>query len=839
MSDGEAAPAPAERMTLRVGGLSCAGCVARAERALQAVEGVARATVNLATERAALDVTRAPDAAALADALRRAGLDAPETRIELAVEGMSCASCVGRVERALARAPGVLEASVNLAAERAHVRVLEGAADAGTLAAAAARAGYPARPAGAAAEDEAAARRAAESRALGRDALLAALLATPVVALEMGAHVFPTFHAGLGAVAGYSGNWLIQFALTTLILFGPGLRFFAKGVPALARGAPDMSSLVALGTFAAWSYSVVVLLAPQALPEAARAIYFEPAAVIVALILLGRWLEARSRGRAGAAIRRLMGLRPKTARALRDGAWTEVPADALAPGDLVQVRPGERAPTDGEVVEGGSWVDESMLTGEPAPVAKGVGDPVTGGSVNRTGAFTLRATRVGADTTLAQIVRMVEAAQAAKLPIQALVDRVTAVFVPVVIGVALLTALVWGLFGPEPALTFALVNAVAVLIIACPCAMGLATPTSIMVATGRAAEIGVLFRRGEALQRLREVGVVAFDKTGTLTRGRPELTDLTVAEGLAADEVLTLVAAVEARSEHPVGQAVVAAAEARGFELPPVEAFAAEPGFGVSATVRGQRVEIGSRRLMARLGHDVSAWEDAAAALADRGRTPLFAAVGGRPAALLAVADPVRPSARAAVAALRRLGVEVAMVTGDVERAARAVAAEVGVGEVVAEVPPGGKVEAVQALRARFGAVAFVGDGVNDAPALAEAEVGLAIGAGSDVAVEAADVVLSGDDPETVADAVALSRATLRNIRQNLFWAFAYNALLIPVAAGALYPAFGVLLSPVLAAGAMALSSVCVLANALRLRRFRVHERGDEPSAERAAPAAA
>ena len=757
-------------------------------------------------------------------ALRPAPVAASDAALEavlsLDVEGMTCASCVGVVERALRAVPGVSAATVNLATERAEI--LGRGLDPAALAAAVAAAGYGARVAAldGAAEDAAAARRAAADGVLRRDVVIAAALTLPVFALEMGGHLFAPVHALVMNTIGMQNSRLLQMALATAVLLGPGRRFHLSGLPALARGAPDMNSLVAVGATAAWGYSVVATLAPGLLPAGTAHVYFEAAAVIVTLVLLGRLMEARARGRASTAIRRLVGLRPRTARVLRDGAALEVPLATVRPGDLIEIRPGERVPADGAVTEGGGWIDESMISGEPLPVEKRPGDPVVGGTVNGTGAFTFRATAVGEATVLAGIIRMVEAAQAGKLPIQALVDRVTLWFVPAVMAVAALTFAAWLAFGPEPALAFALVNAVAVLIVACPCAMGLATPTSIMVGGGRGAELGLLFRKGAALQALSGVQVVAFDKTGTLTEGRPTLTDLTPAAGFDRAGVLAAVAAVEAKSEHPIARAIVAAAAAEGLTPPPAFGFRAETGHGATAEVDGRPVAVGADRYMARLGLDVSPFAAEAARLAAAGRSPLYAAIGGELAAVLAVSDPIRPDARRAVAGLQALGLTVAMVTGDDARAAQAVAQAVGIETVVAEVTPEGKVAAVRTLKAR-GRLAFVGDGINDAPALAEADVGVAIGAGTDVAIEAADVVLMTPRLTAVADAAALSRAVMRNIRQNLFWAFAYNAALIPVAAGALWPAFGLLLSPALAAGAMALSSLFVVGNALRLRRFR------------------
>jgi heavy metal translocating P-type ATPase len=624
---------------------------------------------------------------------------------------------------------------------------------------------------------------------------------------------------------------VLSFLLATFVLFGPGLRFHRKGWPALWRRAPDMNSLVALGTTAAYGYSAVATFAPRLLPAGTVNTYFEAGAVIVTLILLGRWFEARAKGRTGEAIRRLLTLQARTARVVRDGQEVDVGIEAVRSGDTVAIRPGDKVPVDGVVLEGSSFVDESMITGEPLPAQKGPGASVVGGTINGTGSFRFRATKVGADTLLSQIVRMVQAAQGSKLPIQALVDRVTMWFVPVVIGLALLTFAAWLAFGPSPALTYALVNAVAVLIVACPCAMGLATPTSIMVGTGKAAELGILFRRGEALQALRDATVVALDKTGTLTKGRPELTDIEVAPGFADAEVLRLVAAVEARSEHPVGQAIVDGARRRGLSTGETTAFEAEPGFGVRGFVDGRRVEVGADRMMRQLGLDVTVFSATAMRLADEGKSPLYAALDGKLAAVIAVADPVKRTTPAAIRALHELGLKIVMITGDNRRTAEAIARRLGIDEVLAEVLPTDKAEIVERLQAGGSArVAFVGDGINDAPALAQADVGLAIGTGTDIAIESADVVLMSGDLHGVPNAIALSHATLRNIRQNLIWAFGYNVVLIPLAAGALYPAFGILLSPMAAGLAMALSSVSVLANALRLRAFRAPHGGREGS---------
>ncbi len=807
-------------ISLPIEGMTCASCVGRVEAALSRVDGVDRVSVNLATERADIRAAGPVDRMALVRAVEKVGYEVPARTVELAVEGMTCASCVGRVERALGAVPGVSQAVVNLATERATVR---GVADPAALLAAIGAAGYEARVIDTAvrANEDAAGKKDAERAELRRDLILAGVLALPVFVLEMGAHLVPGMHHLVMRTIGIQASWVLQFVLTTLVLAIPGRRFYLKGFPALARLAPDMNSLVAVGTMSAYAYSVVATFAPGVLPEGTVNVYYEAAAVIVALILLGRFLEARAKGRTSEAIRRLVGLQAKVAHVVRDGRAVDIPIDQVALADVVEIRPGERAPVDGEVIEGRSFVDESMITGEPIPVEKTVGATVVGGTVNQQGALTLRATAVGERTMLAQIIRLVEQAQGSKLPIQAVVDTVTLWFVPAVMLAAALTFLAWLAFGPSPALSFALVNAVAVLIIACPCAMGLATPTSIMVGTGRGAELGVLFRKGEALQLLKDARVVAVDKTGTLTEGRPVLTDLEVAPGFERARVLAQVAAVESRSEHPIARAIVAAAVEDGIALPVPADFESVTGMGARAVADGVRVEVGADRFMRALGLDVGAFARTAERLGSEGKSPLYAAVDGRLAAIVAVADPIKSSTPAAIAALHRLGLKVAMITGDNARTAQAIARRLGIDEVVAEVLPEGKVETVRRLKAAHGRVAFVGDGINDAPALAEADVGLAIGTGTDVAVESADVVLMSGNLQGVPNAIALSRATIGNIRQNLFWAFAYNTALIPLAAGVLYPARGLLLSPVFAAGAMALSSVFVLGNALRLRRFR------------------
>ena len=804
-------------ISFQVEGMSCASCVGRVEKVLLAVSGVDTASINLATETAQVSYDDTVDATDLTNTLADVGYPAVVEEVTLEIESMTCASCVGRVEKALKAGDGVLDASVNLVTETALVHYVAGAIGAADIAALASNAGYKAKAKTAERADKAE-RKAAEILWLGRMTLVAVVFALPVLVLEMGSHFIPAMMVFVAENTGVQNSRLIQFVLTTVVLFSPGLRFYTKGFPALFKGAPDMNSLVALGTSAAYGFSLVATFLPDLLPAGTENVYFEAAAVIVVLILLGRFLEARAKGRSGEAIRKLVGLQAKTARVERDGEVVELLIEEIVLGDTIHVRPGEKISVDGEVLTGSSYVDESMITGEPIPVEKTNGTEVVGSTVNGTGALTFRATKVGDDTMLAQIIKMVEQAQGAKLPVQGMVDKITAVFVPIVMAVAALTFLAWFLFGPDPALSFALVAGISVLIIACPCAMGLATPTSIMVGTGRAAEMGVLFSKGDALQMLQETTIVAVDKTGTLTEGRPALTDLSVADGFDEDDVLRLVAAVEVTSEHPIAEAIVHAAKEKGMELPTITDFDSITGYGVQASVEGKTILIGADRFMAREGIALGSLANDGDALGKKGKTPLYAAIDGKAAAVIAVADPIKASSPAAIAALHDLGLKVAMITGDNKGTAEAIARELGIDHVVAEVLPEGKVAALEALRADGQKLAFVGDGINDAPALALADVGIAIGTGTDIAIEAADVVLMSGDLRGVVNAFAVSQRTMSNIKQNLFWAFGYNVLLIPIAAGVLFPFSGVLLSPVLAAGAMALSSVFVLTNALRLR---------------------
>ena len=745
--------------------------------------------------------------------------DTTTSPVELAIGGMHCAACVARVERALQAVPGVMSAEVGLATESARVRV-SGVPDLPRLAEAVRAVGYTAAPrerlgdALTRRERE----RAKESRRLFWKFAVGAVLSLPVLVIghwDVLPFLVPMAQERMRAL------WALSGVLTLPHLLWVGSRFFTGAWAAFRRCEANMDTLVALGTGSAWIYSTAAVAAPGFFPVDTAHPFYEATAVVITLVVLGQALEARARGSTARALHRLMDLRPSTARVIRGSTEVEIPAEEVVRGDLVVVRPGDRLPVDGEIVEGASSVDESMLTGESLPVDKGTGDPVVAGTISRSGTFRFRATRVGADTVLARIVAMVQDAQASKPPIQRLVDRVAGWFVPVVIAIALLSFAGWYLFGPEPRLSFAAVVAVAVLVIACPCALGLATPISIMVAVGKAAELGVLVRDGAALQSARRVDVVLLDKTGTLTEGRPTVTDVLPLPGVRAGALLALAAAAEAGSEHPLGEAVVEAARAQGLSVAPATGFEAFAGRGVAATVGGRAVAAGTEAFLRERGVDPSAGSAEAVRLSSEGKSPLLITVDGALAGVIAVADPVRPDASVQVARLRALGAEVVLITGDHAGTAEAVARAVGIERVAARVLPEQKAEHVAALQAEGKRVMMVGDGINDAPALARADVGIAMGGGTDVAMETADLTLMGGSLRGLGDAIELSRATLRNIRQNLVGAFLYNVLGIPIAAGLLYPFFGVLLSPMIAGAAMAFSSVTVVTNANRLRSFR------------------
>ena len=722
---------------------------------------------------------------------------APDSQLQfhrMSVDNLSCAGCAARAEKALNGLPGVVEARVNFATRRADIRT-EGATAPDALAPAMAAAGYPLRPlqSAAPAEEDGSAKTVAVA--------VAALLSLPVVIMEMGGHLFPAFHHWLHGLIGLQTIHLLQFALTTAVLFGPGRVFFRLGLPALRRRAPEMNSLVALGAGTAWAWSSLVVFAPAIIPNSGAYIYFEAAALIVTLILVGRLLEARARGRAGAAIAGLMALRPDTAIRIVGGEEVETPLDAIRPGDMLRIRPGARIPVDGTVDDGTSEVDEAMLTGEPLPVDKAPGAALSAGTVNGTGALTMRAEAVGADTALGRIVALVEDAQATRLPVQALINRVTAIFVPVVIAIALLAAAIWLLAGATPG--DALVRLVSVLIIACPCAMGLATPVSILAGTGRAAELGVLFRKGAALQTLGTADLIAFDKTVTLSFGRFTVTDIT-----GAPDTLHLAAAVDAGSEHPLARALVEAA--RGDTLPEATDFVATPGGGASAKINGIETHVGSAAFLRAKGIDAP----------DGDTTQVHVGAEGRLIGTISLADTAKPDAANAIAALQSAGKRVAILSGDAQGPVDRLAADLQVQDAHGGLSPEDKQSRVAAWQAEGLRVAFVGDGLNDAPVLAAADIGVALGTGTDVAMEAADVVLRQGHVASVPAAIEVSQKTLANIRQNLVWAFGYNVALIPVAAGLLIPFGGPGLNPMLGAGAMAASSVLVVLNALRLRRI-------------------
>ena len=737
-------------------------------------------------------------------------------RLTLPVRGMHCAACVGKVERALTSVPGVDEATVNLATEKATVTFDPTRTDVTRLQDAVARAGYelvePREAAGQTPDREQSAREETQRRARSKF-VVGAILSVPIVIGSM-VEVFPWAPAWL------HNPWLL-WALATPVQFWVGFEFHAGFLRDLRHRTASMSTLVSIGTNAAYFFSLAVTLWPHVFMPAGGMTYYETGAVVITLVVLGRWLEARARGRTSEAIRRLVRLAPRTARIVREGRELDVPTTEVGVGDLVRIRPGERIPVDGVVLEGASTIDESMLTGESLPVEKTAESRVVAGSVNQTGALLFRATHVGSETTLARIVRLVEDAQASRAPIQRLADRVAAVFVPVVLVIAGATCLAWLAFGPEPRLPMALTTAVAVLVIACPCAMGLATPTAIMVGTGKGAEHGVLIKSATALEVLHRVDTIVFDKTGTLTVGRPEVTDIVTVPGVGEDDALAVAAGAEQASEHPLGEAIVRLAKERGLALPPVGEFTAVPGQGIDTMAPDGRILLGNETMMNERGIDVSLLADRAIALQAQGKTVVFLAFAGRLLALIAVADVLKPDAAATIRRLREMGLAVAMLSGDNRRTAEAIAREAAIERVLAEVLPADKAGEIKRLQEGGHRVAMVGDGINDAPALTQADVGIVMGSGTDVAIEAADVTLMRSDVAGVVVALELSRRTIQIVKQNLGWAFGYNILLIPVAAGVLYPLAGVLLSPILAGAAMAFSSVSVVTNSLRLKRWR------------------
>ncbi len=805
------------RIELPVQGMSCASCVARIEKGLAAVPGVHEAHVNLAAERATLTID--PDrvgVAELAQTIHELGYEVPARALALSVGGMSCASCVAKIERGLRALPGVVRASVNLATERATIEALPSVRTEDIRRVVEAL-GYTAQAleTPAAEVDREKATREREIRRLGLKTLVGAALSLPLM--------LGSFPEWVPWVPSWLADRVVLFLLATPVHLWVGWQFHIGFWKALRHRTADMNTLVSVGTSAGYVYSVLVTFVPGlfAAEGLAAGVYFETVAILHTLIILGRFLEARAKGRTSEAIKKLLGLQAKTARVVRDGREVDIPVEAVQVGDLVVVRPGEKIPVDGIVREGASAVDESMLTGESLPVEKRPGAEVFGATLNKTGAFRFEATKVGAETVLAQIIRLVEEAQGSKPPIQQLADRIAGVFVPAVIVIALVSFGVWLAWGPAPALLFALSNFMAVLLIACPCAIGLAAPTAVMVGIGKGAEHGILLRGAEALELASKLSTIALDKTGTLTKGEPSVTDLLPVNGVPARDLLRLAASAERGSEHPLGDAIVTRAQGEGVELGSPDAFEAVPGHGIRARVEGRQLLLGNLKLMTDEGVDPGGLAKEAERLADEGKTPMFVAVDGRAAGVIAVADTLKPHSREAVTAFHRLGLEVAMITGDNRRTAEAIARQVGIERVLAEVLPPDKAAEVKRLQADGRVVAMVGDGINDAPALAQADVGIAIGTGTDVAIEASDVTLITGDLRGVVTAIALSKRTMRTMKQNFFWAFVYNTVLIPVAAGVLYPVAGALMSPILAGAAMALSSVSVVSNSLRLRRFR------------------
>ncbi|MBM3294750.1 MAG: heavy metal translocating P-type ATPase [Candidatus Aminicenantes bacterium] len=815
-----------QRLDLPVTGMSCAGCAASVEKALAGLDGVDQADVNFAAGRATvLFAPRLVSAKDLVKTVRDAGYGVAAAEADIPIEGIVCAGCVRTIEKALLAVKGVVEAAVNLGTGRAHVVYLPAEVGLDELWAAVERAGYkvirPPSPAGSASEGEV----EPDIERLAREREFRNLKTRFWIGLAASAVILlGSMGRGLPIIPPLFHNPFILWALATPVQFWIGARFYRGAWAALRHRRADMNTLVAVGTSAAYFYSLAATAVPRLFTSGGLRpdVYFDTSAVIITLILFGRMLEARAKGRTSEAIKRLAGLQPRTARVVRGGVESDIPIKDVVPGDVIIVRPGERIPVDGLILRGYSAVDESMITGEGIPVEKKEGDTVIGATINKTGSFEFRATNVGKKTVLAQIIKLVEEAQGSKAPIQRLADVIAGFFVPVVIAVAVLTFAAWMIFGPRPALTMALLNFVAVMIIACPCALGLATPTAVMVGTGKGAENGILIRGGESLESAHKITTVVFDKTGTLTRGRPEVTDVVPAAGFSEDEILGLTAGAERTSEHPLAEAVLKKAAEKSLPLPESEDFKALEGLGLEARIDGRRVVVGNHKLMRERGLDSPELAARAQVLSAEGKTPVYVAVDGRPAGLLAVADRLKDGAPAAVARLKSLGLDVVMLTGDNRRTAEAVAREAGIDRFFAELLPADKVEKIRSLQKEGRRVAMVGDGINDAPALAQADVGIAIGSGTDVALEAADITLVGDDLHGVARAFELSRRTIRTIKQNLFWAFIYNIIGIPVAAGLLYPFFGVLLNPMIASAAMAFSSVSVVTNSLRLRRLKL-----------------
>lgn len=809
-----------ERIDLPITGMSCASCAAKIEKGLAKVEGVSQANVNFAAEKATVFFDSGQtDVSHLIDKVKDLGYGAKVEKVVLPIQGMTCASCVKKVEKALSSVKGVVQAGVNFATERASVEYIPEEVSIRDLKKAIEEAGYQVLEVKEEdiVEKERLAREAELSR-LKLKFILGAILLAPILLLMYGASLLEKW-TGLS----HEMNFFIQFLLATPVQFWAGWQFYIGFWKATKHKTSDMNTLIAVGTSAAYLYSLVVTFVPHRIMVKGlmMMVYFDTSAAIIVLILLGRFLEARAKGKTSEAIKKLIGLQPKTARIIRDGNEIDIPVEEVSTGDIVVVRPGEKIPVDGIIKGGYSSVDESMVTGESLPVEKKSGDSVIGATINKTGTFKFEATKVGKDTVLAQIVRLVQEAQGSKPPIARMVDVIASYFVPVVISIAIITFIVWYFFGPHPALTYAFLNFVAVLIIACPCALGLATPTSIMVGTGKGAENGILIRGAEALETAHQLNTIVLDKTGTLTKGEPSVTDIIESEKFSKKEILTLAASAEKGSEHPLGESIVKKAKEENLSLLDSKNFQAFAGLGIEATIDSKRILLGNLRLMEEKKVGLNGLLNKAEQLSNEGKTPMFLAIEGKAAGIIAVADTLKENSKEAVEAFHKMRLEVVMLTGDNQRTAKAIANQIGVDRVLAEVLPEMKAEEVRRLQSEGRKVGMVGDGINDAPALAQADVGIAIGTGTDVAMESSDITLIGGDLRGIVTAIALSKATIRNIKQNLFWAFAYNTILIPVAAGVLFPFFGILLHPTFAAGAMAFSSVTVVSNALRLRRFK------------------
>jgi len=812
---------PLKRLDLSISGMHCASCVARIEKALAQVEGVKEARVNLVTETAYIlyDPAKAVPVH-FTKAIQDIGFGIKKEKIVLPIQGISCASCVKRIETALSHVSGVIQAHVNLPLQNATIEITPGKVTLRNLSREIESLGYKVlHVEEATGIDKEKTAREEEVKNLKLKFSAGLILIIPLFVLMSWDHL------GLSSLWELSKktNFILQFFLQTPVQFWIGWQFYHGAWATLKHKTTDMNTLIAVGTTAAYGYSVLATFFPSLFVGQGLApeVYFDTAGAIIVIILLGRLLEAQAKGKTSEAIKTLMGLQPKTAIIVRDKQELEIPVENVRIGDIILVRPGEKIPVDGTVVEGTSSVDESMVTGEAIPVEKKINDEVIGATINKTGTFKFKATKIGKDTMLAQIIKLVEDAQGSRPPIARLADRITNYFVPAVMGIALLTFIVWFFFGPEPALTYALLNCVAVMIIACPCALGLATPTSIMVGTGKGAEMGILIRTGDALEKAHKLTTIVFDKTGTITKGSPSVTDIMAAEGNNENEVLELAASAEKFSEHPLGEAILNKAKERKLTITDPAHFQAFPGQGIIAEIQGKEVLLGNAQFMDSKEIALQGMQKKFELLSDEGKTPMLIAVQGKILGIIAVADIVKPEARKVIVALRNLGLEVIMITGDSQRTAVAVAREVGIDRILAEVLPQNKAHEVKKLQSEGKIVGMVGDGINDAPALAQADIGIALGTGTDVAIESADIILISGDLRGVVTALALSKATIRNIKQNLFWAFVYNIILIPVAAGVLFPFFKILLSPLFAAVAMALSSVTVVSNALRLRRFQ------------------